>query len=553
MRCSSLVFLTVLALVVLSDDAAAPPPPSDVIELKTDTFRQHIMQNPVTLVEFYASWCGHCKAFAPVYEQVATALKEKNIPVAKIDAAEEVQIAEMERIEGFPTVRLYLSGEPIAYEGERSLEKVLNFVEKAQQPAFTRVETAEEFAKFREDNFFVAAAYPGDPEVDGTEIQEMFNRVASSLRFKSDIKFALASDASVLGAKNEDGPVYVVYRKDMPEERYVFPLNDGSDEASIDSRFERFCIRHTLPLAGVVNGGNIRSYLSTGLPFIWVVVDDSEGVDEKYPFVAEVAKKYVGKYVFFFLSKKEYEGQVEALNVKTVPGVVATDRLRHPMPADTPFDAEHFAKFAADYDQGLVPVELKSEEIPAPEEYEKMTVKKVVGKSWHTVVEDSTKDVFIKYYASWCGHCKALAPIYEKVAELIMAEKSNAEKLVIGEYNMPENEVEVNLGVEGFPTLIFYPAADKEHPIPYDGDRSAGSIIDFIKKHASSELKFTPEAQKEIDAFAESQKKDSEKLEPNPDEGEPLTDEQIKEIMAKIEEGRKKAAEEGKAEQKEEL
>jgi len=563
MRTSALVLFSLLALVAFSDeDAAASAAPSDIIELKTDTFRSHITQNPVTLVEFYASWCGHCKAFAPIYEKVATALKEKGIPVARIDGAEESQVSEAERIEGFPTIRLYLSGEPISYEGERTLENVLAFVEKAQQPAFVRIATAEEFEAFRKDNALVAVAYPGDVEVDGTEPQEMFNRAASTLRFQSEIKFALVSDAALLGAKNEDGPVFVVFRKDLPDQKFVFPMNDGADMASLDSRFQQFCVKHTQPLASVVTGQNIRTYLSTGLPFIWIVVDKADGVNEKYPFVAEVAKKYVGKYLFFFLSSEDYPGQVDALNVKTTPAVVATDRLRHPMPKDTPLNAETLAKFAADYAEGKVPVELKSEEIPSDEEYAKMTVKKIVSKSWKDIVQDDSKDVLVKYYATWCGHCKALAPIYEKVAELVMSEKENAAKLVIAEYNMPENEIEENIGVQAFPTLIFYPAKEKDHPVFYDGDRSAGSIIEFIKKHASSEVKISADAQKELEAFEEAEKKKKEEeekqqeeqpLEPNPDEGEPLTDEQVQEIMDKIEAGRKKAEAEGKTEEKEEL
>jgi protein disulfide-isomerase A1 len=45
---------------------------SDVIDLTKDTFDAHVQDNALTLIEFFAPWCGHCKALAPEYEEAAT-------------------------------------------------------------------------------------------------------------------------------------------------------------------------------------------------------------------------------------------------------------------------------------------------------------------------------------------------------------------------------------------------------------------------------------------------------------------------------------------------
>ena len=37
--------------------------------------------------------------------------------------------------------------------------------------------------------------------------------------------------------------------------------------------------------------------------------------------------------------------------------------------------------------------------------------------NFDSIVHDSDKDVLVEFYAPWCGHCKTLAPIYEKVAQ----------------------------------------------------------------------------------------------------------------------------------------
>lgn len=79
---------------------------------------------------------------------------------------------------------------------------------------------------------------------------------------------------------------------------------------------------------------------------------------------------------------------------------------------------------------------------------------------------DETKDVLVEYYAPWCGHCKSLAPIYDELA-LKLKENTN---LVIAKMDATANEVE-GVNIKGFPTIIFYPKADKKNPITYDGER----------------------------------------------------------------------------------
>jgi protein disulfide-isomerase A6 len=59
------------------------------------------------LVEFYAPWCGHCKALAPEYEQVAKSFKgESSVVIANLDADAEKAMASRFGITGFPTLKV---------------------------------------------------------------------------------------------------------------------------------------------------------------------------------------------------------------------------------------------------------------------------------------------------------------------------------------------------------------------------------------------------------------------------------------------------------------
>ncbi|OBZ89041.1 Protein disulfide-isomerase tigA [Choanephora cucurbitarum] len=107
---------------------------SDVTELNTKNFHE-VALNPKknVLVEFYASWCGHCKTLAPIYEKVASVFaNEPNCVVAKIDADKEKSIGTEFEISGFPTIKFFPAGasEPVAYEGGRTEAAFVEFLNK---------------------------------------------------------------------------------------------------------------------------------------------------------------------------------------------------------------------------------------------------------------------------------------------------------------------------------------------------------------------------------------------------------------------------------------
>lgn len=74
------------------------------LELTKENFREVIENNDIVIIDFWASWCGPCKAFAPVFE--AASEKHDDVVFAKVNTEEQRELAAAYRIQSIPTIML---------------------------------------------------------------------------------------------------------------------------------------------------------------------------------------------------------------------------------------------------------------------------------------------------------------------------------------------------------------------------------------------------------------------------------------------------------------
>jgi protein disulfide-isomerase A6 len=98
--------------------------------------------------------------------------------------------------------------------------------------------------------------------------------------------------------------------------------------------------------------------------------------------------------------------------------------------------------------------------------------------TFDSIVLDETKDVLVEFYAPWCGHCKHLAPVYEKLASVFKQDVG----IVVANLDADKHrDLAEKYGVSGFPTLKFFPKENKSGE-DYDGGRDLDDFVKFINE-----------------------------------------------------------------------
>lgn len=450
-----------------------------VLVLDGDNWAEaHELHNEM-LVEFYAPWCGHCKSLAPEWAKAAGALADSHIKLAKIDATVESAkpLAEKFEVRGFPTIKFFRNLKASDYQGGRTEKDIVSWVQKKSQPVYTSISSVEDLENFEEANdIFVLGTFAS---------LDLANDFITMAGDNDDLSFAVSTSSDVAAHVGASGDTITVKNSDEDEKTSQFVIGESFDaEKALE-----FITTKTTPLIQVFNQENAKKIFKSPITKHCLIFTkpDADHHATTMSTMKTVATEFRGKTLFISVASDENQRVLDFFDLKEsdLPKVVLADMggesgqmKKYPYSGEISTDAlsTHFTSFLA----GNIKPTLKSEPLdPSDTTGNVVTLK---GDSFNDLVINNNRNVFVEFYAPWCGHCKKLAPVWEELG----AEFAADDNIVIAKIDATANDVDAEgLAVKGFPTLYFFKGNDKKAPLKCEAGRELDDLVKYVKEHAT--------------------------------------------------------------------
>ncbi|XP_046898161.1 protein disulfide-isomerase A2 [Hypomesus transpacificus] len=446
----------------------------DVLVLHVKNFARALSENSFLLVEFYAPWCGHCRQLEPVYSEAAGLLKaDSGVRFAKVDATEEEELGAEFHISSFPMLKLFTYGDrhnPITYTGKRTVAGLLQWLRRRSGPGAAVLESVQAADDIiTAHNITVVGFFTSLESVEAKLFSEVVMEIV-------DMEFAVTTSPEVFHKYRVEGRGLVLFKKfDEGRADLMLSKEDILDKEQLTS----FIHNNSLQLvtefseqnADQIFGSKVHTHC---LLFVNSSVQSHIALLEDY---RRVAKVYRGQVLFILIDVSaglshvlKYFGLTEG-DAPTVR-IINTDTVKK-YALGGAITTQSLTEFCQGVLDGTIKPHLLSQELP--EGWDQGPVSTLVAKNFEAVAFDPNKNVFVEFYAPWCGHCKELAPVWEKLGEMY-AERDD---IIIAKMDNTANELE-SLSVSGYPTLRYYPAGEERKVVEYSGSRDLETLSKFL-------------------------------------------------------------------------
>uniref|UniRef100_A0A672MVZ1 Protein disulfide-isomerase n=1 Tax=Sinocyclocheilus grahami TaxID=75366 RepID=A0A672MVZ1_SINGR len=422
-------------------------------------------------------WCGHCRSLEPIYAEVAGLLKNgsSEVRLAKVEATEERDLAAEFNVDSFPTLKFFKDGNRqnvTDFSGKRTVKGITRWLERHTGPSATVLNDVKSAEALLDANDVVVVGFFQD--LEGDKAKTFYDVTLIAV----DVNFGITSNPELFKKYDVKSDSLVLFKK-FDEKRADMPLTEESklDKVEVISFIHTNSMKLVIPFneenAEQIFSSKVRNHL---LLFINTTVESQNALLEDF---RDVASEFKEKVLFITLDvtsdKVDHVLKYFSVSANDAPIIrlINTEKVVTYAMEGSTIKKDTLRTFCQGVLDGTVKLFLKTQEIP--EDWNKNPVKVLVGKNFDKVAFDETKNVFVEFYAPWCGHCQQLAPIWDELGE----KYKDHENIVIAKMDATENDVE-NVTIQGFPSIKFFPAGAEKKIVDYNGNRDLETFSKFL-------------------------------------------------------------------------
>jgi len=396
----------------------------------------------------------------------------------------EKELAEEYKVQGYPTMKVFRNGKDTEYNGPREARGIADYMIRHAGDATTLYATYKNVKDFMVSNGD-EAVFLGVFEDAEDPLYKLFIEANDELR--EDYKFGHTFNAEIkkmFGLKGESAIVVVhpEYLISNYEKRYQF----YTDKSGSASAIKDFYKKYQVPLVGHFESQSEKKFAKRPLVLVFYDVSFDAKVRSLTQFWREKVLRVAREYpdiTFAVANEESFEEKMKEFGLhesgEDVNVGLYDDQERKFALIDEEFSEESLTEFIDTWKKGKLKPILKSQPVVPRAKPGKVQV--VVGNSFDDIVMDESKEVFIEFYAPWCGHCKKLEPAYNKLAKAMKDEKD----IVIAKIDATANDIPPFFKVEGFPTMYYALPGKKKEPIKFEsGERDVEGMKKFIKDNS---------------------------------------------------------------------